>query len=316
MRSLNVLLTISAIAFLTSCEKDAIGVTQIDAVESVNPYGANTLSQLKGPQFAIIASAVVGDATPPISIRGIVKDMDGNVKDFNSFKIGKMDLPANLNDEDIRSGDATGQLYYTFGNNVATRDEYAQAFENIYGTNTTVSFESPHLGSFSRQMTFDKPVEMDLSNNFTITDNGTDIVSSSEGIKIKWKASKIPGKSSNDAFIAMVYHASRSQRVYNNVSTEPPSHLPNSNMTYSVVTENDGEHTIDLSNIQNFPSGGVYTITVGTATQYIFNIDDSNNTISITSAALDTSDDIIIVGCDDAAGNPMLECDCVSLSCY
>lgn len=288
---------------LTSCEKDQITSPRNGTI--VQPYlpGVSEVdvSDDIAKVFVVAHNMEFSSSRPSLSVQGSFFDQNRNAVGYESLSINGVEIHQNI--ENPAPGvDPKGKFFHQFydGESAETQDSYDGIYELFdSASGVEIKVNSQEFGNISTVIKTPVLKNVDLSHNYRENDSES-ILYAKAGIKITWDTDLISPNQrdpiTGDVAVVVTYYPERTERYFEDIG-EPDvfdNNYPQESMVYHVVTENDGEHTIDFSYIQDFPSGGVHTITVGTGSIYDVYIDETTNTIRITSGTVINSGDLIL----------------------
>jgi hypothetical protein len=261
--------------------------------------------------YMIASGMEFGSVSPSVSVQGSFFDHEKNAVGYESLTINGVQISQNITN--TNSGiDPKGKFFHQFHDveSVTSPEEYS----NIYSLFTLANgvelkLESQEFGNTTQIVRTPVLKNVNLSENFGFN-TGEPTLYAKAGIKITWDTEQVNTNQRSfppeeQVGIALVYYPERTERKLEG-DAGAFDVFPQEQMIYTVLTENDGDHTIDFSYISNFPSGGVHTITIGNGATYDVYIDETTNTIRVTTGTIISSGELILNTLDC----PRLEQDC------
>jgi hypothetical protein len=304
MKYLNILaISLFAFILISSCQ-DEIEDFGPNSTTSPQPYfpGISDIdvSDDVAKIYMVASGMEFGSRSPSVTIQGSFFDRERNAVGYESLTINGVEISQNITNPSPGI-DPKGKFFHQFQDiESATSPEIYNDIYSLFTSTSGIelSIESQEFGNTNQIVRTPILKNVNLSENFGFDDPDQPTLYAKAGIKVTWEtgqadANQRSSPPEEEVGIAIMYFPERTERL---LEDQPGSFddFPSEPMIYTVVTENDGEHTIDFSYISNFPSGGVHTFTIGAGSTYNAYIDETSNTIRVTSATIISSGDVIL----------------------
>lgn len=298
MRFTKIITFVMLLGFLSGCTKEEVSLNT-SSEEGFFP-GVVSAPNFNRDHAAINIIASNMDFSrnrPAIMAQGNFFNKSSEPVGYELLEINSLSLEPNVANS---SGgvDPLGRFTYQFFDEAGEMLEKYNKINEVFGGEVELKLESQSFGSVTKSLKAPSLTGVDFSGNEGYNNLDSPVVFSRDGITIKWDA---PGAGNNSrdpidqqVGIAFIYHAGKTERQVTDVTGEV---FPSENMVYTVITPDDGEHTIDFQYISNFPSGGVHTITIGNGTTYNFEVDGNDNTIQVSIGTMINSDIFLLNDC-------------------
>lgn len=264
---------------------------------------------------SIAIIAVAGDGTeitrPSIYVTGSLYSNERVATTYSSLTINGVLLPPTTV-ADQEGVNPAGKIFSQFFDSESGTPptDYNKIHSLFTGQEVSLDLESSSFGSLSKKIS--TPVLRNVMLNATPGYAQTRRISSNDGLVLTWDTDDAVNVKSllpqEEVAIALVYYAEETIREQEQLPDGVPMSYPTESQVYSVVTENDGEHTIDPQYLQGFPGGGIHRIIMANGVRYNFDINDTDNTIQVTTGTFITSDEFEIEHCD---GLIVFDTDCL-----
>lgn len=239
MKILNLLLSISTIALLSSCAKNNEDNAKPEPTSVIEALTKAT-QKVDGNISIINGNLEYSEFPAQIDIQGFFHNSDGN-----NIKV------EDLNIENYSIKEQSNGFYYKSFSSLNEEEKLAK--DKLTAKNISISLNSSALGNFNSEMYSPKFVKSKINNLV----NGEII--RNNGLIISW----IPD--SNGSKIAVV--VSYEGKTYPNKGTSLPQELITS---YKLVDESTGSVKFTPDELAKFPINGSLRFSVGRATQKVF----------------------------------------------
>lgn len=314
MRFFQTILLLSTL-ILTGCKEDFNPITDLVSLEQYYPnnqeavppnkdysevYVINSKHSLAGRENSLIHKA---------SVWGYMTNSARERVDTDSLVINGLSIPHVRNLEEEVQRDLFHEGY---SHHREWSDDFEQLLELYRGQPVEIAVAAPELGHLREQIYSPSLTGVSLGENEFAGPRRNSIIYGKEGIKITWDAPQpqekalFPPDEIMQVGILLQYDAVRTASRY------PGSSLPTENKTWSVITPNDGEYTIDFSEIEDFPSGGLHVLTIANGMTFTFEFDGSNNSIRVHNGNI-VRTEFTLVGCPHDPDARV--CDCATVGC-
>lgn len=313
---------VSILLLLTACqEKDQLVKIEPGVQQYIPNFPGQDLATQPHSSVFLLSQGIA--FTDPmrskISVDGLIADKNQQMATVTNFSINGVTISPTL-DQDGRP--VEGVFQQGFRPDAGENSQYYSQLNQIFqGQSVEVDLSASELGNIRQTVTCPTLTNVSFASNRFIGSRNNRIIYGGEGIKITWDAPSSNGQSflpdeELEVGILVKYDAHATAREY------PGETFPNEDMVYTIITSNDGEHTIDFTGIADFPSGGVHTVTIANGMTFSFEFDDTDNIIYMHNGNIIDSGPFIITGCpdedsymDDQGNISIGLCDCDNIDC-